>query len=108
MGAGTVIAGLGFGVGLVLIIIGALISLTGIGALIGIPLIVIGLAAILGGAAGGATVGTAKGAYKVSKAVARRHSKDDNDDELWECRYCGQEYSSKRNLVRHEKVCKKR
>lgn len=108
MGVGTAIAGLGAAVGIALIIIGALISLTGIGALIGIPLIVVGLAAIFGGMAGGATVGTAKGAYKASKAVARRHSEDKTDEDIWECRYCGQEYSSKRNLARHEKVCNKK
>src|SRR3990167_354386 len=70
MGAGSFIAGLGATVGIILIIVGALISLTGIGALIGIPLIIIGIAAIIGGAAGGATVGVAKATYKVSKELA--------------------------------------
>ncbi len=75
MGAGRFIAGLGSTVGIILIILGALISLTGIGAIIGIPLIIIGLLAIFTGAAGGAAVGTTKAAYDVSKEIRGVKSK---------------------------------
>ena len=71
MGTGTAIAGMGASVGIVLLIIGVLLSLTGIGALLGIPLIIIGLVAIAGGAATGATVGAVTTSYKLAKESAK-------------------------------------
>ena len=67
MGVGFGIAALGSGVGIALIIVGALISLTGAGAIIGIPLIIIGFIAMAGGATGGAAVGTVSTTYNLAK-----------------------------------------
>lgn len=90
MGAGTIIAGMGATVGIVLVIIGALLSMTGIGAILGIPLILIGIAAIAGGAVGGATVGAAKAAYQVSKKTAAAHCTHCGETVNRRARFCGE------------------
>jgi flagellar motor component MotA len=104
MGAGTAIAGIGTGLGLGLIIVGALLSLTGIGALIGIPLIIVGLVSILGGAAGGATVGTAKATFKTMRDITKEQNKRKKPHHKKKANYCS---GCGKKLPKSSKFCPK-